>query len=55
MILKFITQKKTETIAKFLTLRQQLKKKEGEPNMALSDFIAPKDSGIDDYIGCFLC
>jgi 5-methyltetrahydrofolate--homocysteine methyltransferase len=44
---------KTETIAKFLTLRQQLKKKEGEPNMALSDFIAPKDSGIDDYIGCF--
>jgi len=44
---------KTETISKFLTLRQQLKKKEGVPNIALSDFIAPKDSGIEDYIGCF--
>ena len=45
--------KKTKTLAKFLTLRQQLKKKEGEPNIALSDFIAPKDSEIEDYIGCF--
>ena len=45
--------KKTKTLAKFLTLRQQLKKKEGEPNIALSDFIAPKDSEIKDYIGCF--
>ncbi|MDA9373546.1 methionine synthase [Flavobacteriaceae bacterium] len=45
--------KKTKTLAKFLTLRQQLKKKEGEPNIALSDFIAPKDSQIEDYIGCF--
>ena len=44
---------KTKTLAKFLTLRQQLKKKEGEPNIALSDFIAPKDSKIEDYIGCF--
>ena len=46
-------QEKTKTLAKFLTLRQQLKKKEGEPNIALSDFIAPKDSEIEDYIGCF--
>ena len=44
---------KTEVIARFLTLRQQIKKKEGEPNIAISDFIAPKDSKIDDYIGCF--
>ncbi len=39
--------------AKFLTLRQQLKKREGIPNFALADFIAPKDTGIQDYIGCF--
>ena len=38
---------------KFLTLRQQLKKKEGVPNIALSDFIAPKESDKQDYIGCF--
>jgi len=37
----------------FRTLRQQLKKYEGKPNFALADFIAPKESGIQDYIGCF--
>ncbi|TXE06835.1 methionine synthase [Gelidibacter salicanalis] len=37
----------------FLTLRQQLEKREGLPNFALSDFIAPKDSGKQDYVGCF--
>ncbi|MFD2822105.1 methionine synthase [Lacinutrix iliipiscaria] len=37
----------------FLTLRQQSKKAEGKPNLALSDFIAPKDSKIQDYIGAF--
>lgn len=37
----------------FRTLRQQLKKREGVPNIALSDFIAPKESGIQDYVGCF--
>ncbi len=36
------------------TLRQQTKKAEGVPNYALSDFIAPKESGIKDYIGCFV-
>ncbi|WP_412983832.1 methionine synthase [Pontimicrobium sp. IMCC45349] len=38
---------------KFLTLRQQLKKREGIPNYALADFIAPKSSGSQDYIGAF--
>ncbi|RSK39910.1 methionine synthase [Mangrovimonas spongiae] len=37
----------------FLTLRQQLKKRDGVPNFALADFIAPKDTGVQDYIGCF--
>ena len=37
----------------FLTLRQQLKKKEGASNFALADFIAPKDTGKQDYMGCF--
>lgn len=37
----------------FRTLRQQSKKAEGRPNIALSDFIAPKETGIKDYIGCF--
>ena len=37
----------------FRTLRQQLKKHAEKPNFALSDFIAPKESGIQDYMGCF--
>jgi 5-methyltetrahydrofolate--homocysteine methyltransferase len=37
----------------FLTLRQQLKKRAEVPNIALSDFIAPKSSGQIDYMGCF--
>jgi 5-methyltetrahydrofolate--homocysteine methyltransferase len=35
------------------TLRQQLQKAQGEPNYALADFIAPKSSGVPDYIGAF--
>ena len=38
---------------KFLTLRQQLKKREGKTNAALADFVAPKASGKADYIGAF--
>ncbi|HEY7678876.1 MAG TPA: methionine synthase, partial [Terriglobia bacterium] len=37
----------------FHTLRQQSEKPPGEPNYALSDFIAPKESGRADYLGLF--
>lgn len=37
----------------FLTLRQQAQKTAGAPNIALADFIAPKESDIQDYMGCF--
>jgi len=37
----------------FLSLRQQSQKTIGAPNIALADFIAPKDSGVQDYLGCF--
>jgi 5-methyltetrahydrofolate--homocysteine methyltransferase len=37
----------------FLTLRQQSQKTAGAPNKALADYIAPKDSGKQDYMGCF--
>ncbi|WP_084157735.1 methionine synthase [Flavobacterium frigidarium] len=37
----------------FLTLRQQSQKTKGAPNIALADFIAPKDNGITDYMGAF--
>jgi 5-methyltetrahydrofolate--homocysteine methyltransferase len=36
-----------------LTLRQQSQKTAGAPNIALADFIAPKETLKQDYIGCF--
>jgi 5-methyltetrahydrofolate--homocysteine methyltransferase len=40
-------------VEKFLSLRQQSAKTVGAPNIALADFIAPKEIGKQDYIGCF--
>lgn len=34
-------------------LRQQLAKADGKPDWALADFIAPRESGVADYIGAF--
>lgn len=38
---------------RFITLRQQLQKRAGQPNLALADFIAPLERGVRDYIGAF--
>ena len=46
-------QKKGKEIGVFRTLRQQLKKREGIPNIALADFIAPKETNKTDYMGAF--
>jgi 5-methyltetrahydrofolate--homocysteine methyltransferase len=35
------------------TIRQQMQKAKDEPNIALADFIAPKESSVEDYIGMF--
>jgi 5-methyltetrahydrofolate--homocysteine methyltransferase len=35
------------------TLRQQAVKSPGKPNLALADFVAPKESGQKDYLGAF--
>ncbi len=34
-------------------LRQQMKRGAGRPNLCLADFIAPRESGLQDYIGAF--
>lgn len=49
----YTNETRNEVKARFLTLRQQLKKKEGTPSMALADFIAPKETEITDYMGAF--
>jgi 5-methyltetrahydrofolate--homocysteine methyltransferase len=35
------------------TLRQQMQKPPGRPNLALADFVAPKETGLQDYMGAF--
>ena len=45
--------KRTEVETTFVTLRQQLKKTAGIPSIALADFIAPKETKIEDYMGAF--
>ena len=46
--------KRAQQVATLHTLRQQLEKREGRHNVALSDFIAPKNTGVADYIGAFV-
>lgn len=45
---------KTEVITTLHHLRQQTAKAIAKPNYSLADFIAPKESGITDYIGGFV-
>jgi len=35
------------------TIRQQPQKSANEPNIALADFMAPKETGVEDYVGMF--
>ena len=49
----YASQDRKKTLGKFLSLRQQLKKRPGKPNIALADFIAPKTTGLADHIGAF--
>ncbi|MEX2540947.1 MAG: methionine synthase [Trueperaceae bacterium] len=42
-----------EILTVFHTLRQQLYKRDGKPNLALADYIAPKESGLGDFLGGF--
>ncbi len=44
---------RTQTLGTLHTLRQQMAREPGKPNLALADFVAPKETGIPDYIGAF--
>ena len=49
----YANEDRTKVLDKLITLRQQSKKRDGVANIALSDYIAPKNSNIKDYIGLF--
>ena len=42
-----------EPIATIHTLRQQMAKPPGRPNLALADYVAPRESGVPDHVGAF--
>ncbi|WP_230530968.1 methionine synthase [Microvirga roseola] len=45
---------RSEDLATFHGLRQQLSKRDGKPNVCLSDFVAPVESGKPDWVGGFV-
>lgn len=49
----YTDENRKEVLTTFHTLRQQSQKRKGQPNKALADFVATKESGIADYIGGF--
>ncbi|MCK1496495.1 methionine synthase [Bradyrhizobium sp. 188] len=53
-IVLYADESRTRTIATLHTLRQQLEKREGRFNAALSDFVAPATTGVPDYVGGFV-
>ena len=50
----FRGESRTEELATFFGLRQQLAKRDGRPNLCLSDFVAPAETGLNDYVGGFV-
>lgn len=49
----YTDESRSEIIDTVHFLRQQMKKRSGKANMCLADFIAPKETGIHDYMGGF--
>jgi 5-methyltetrahydrofolate--homocysteine methyltransferase len=50
----FVGESRGKTLAVLHTLRQQLLRRDGRPNLALADFVAPISSGKPDWIGAFV-
>jgi 5-methyltetrahydrofolate--homocysteine methyltransferase len=50
----FADDTRASELATLFTLRQQLSRRDGRPNVALADFVAPLDSGKPDYVGAFV-
>jgi 5-methyltetrahydrofolate--homocysteine methyltransferase len=49
----YTDESRDEVLASLDFLRQQKRKPPGRPNRSLADFVAPKSTGIEDYVGLF--
>jgi 5-methyltetrahydrofolate--homocysteine methyltransferase len=52
-VLVFDDESRRQERTRFFFLRQQRQKEDGKPYRSLSDFVAPKETGLHDFIGCF--
>ena len=50
----YVDESRKKMLMVWHNLRQQMKKPEGRANLCLADFIAPRESGIKDYLGAFV-
>jgi len=53
-IVLYADEARADPLMTWHNLRQQMAKPEGQPNWCLADFVAPKDSGVADYLGAFV-
>jgi 5-methyltetrahydrofolate--homocysteine methyltransferase len=49
----YTDESREEVLMKLRFLRQQKQKPPGRPNISLVDFVAPKETGLEDYVGLF--
>ena len=52
-VIVYSDENRSESLARLCHLRQQRSKPDGQPQNCLADFIAPTDSGLNDYLGAF--
>jgi 5-methyltetrahydrofolate--homocysteine methyltransferase len=52
-VILFDDDRRTSVLARLHTLRQQRRQPDGKPNLALADFLAPRSTGLEDFVGMF--
>ncbi|HKH35167.1 MAG TPA: methionine synthase, partial [Beijerinckiaceae bacterium] len=50
----FTGESRSEELGTFHGLRQQLLRRDGRPNLCISDFVAPAETALPDYVGAFV-
>ena len=50
----YVDESREKVLMTWHNLRQQMKKPEGRANLCIADFVAPKASGLKDYLGAFV-
>ncbi|MDA8129189.1 MAG: methionine synthase [Betaproteobacteria bacterium] len=50
----YADESRSKALITWHNLRQQMKKPEGRANLCIADFVAPKASGLKDYLGAFV-